>query len=211
MSVLTVDDDSADGVSEVGESSNLHRGRERAEQLLITAAADLLGEIGPNAMTVRMIARRAGVNHGLVHHYFGGKFQLMKAAMTHLVEEHQFFAKDRAGGEALPAPLALLQDQRYLRAVVRAVLDGETDLAATEITAGVSVPRSALEHITARRGLDRADARTKALVATGMAMEMGWAALEPFIMAVLDVHADEIDDVREIVRQRRRRGYEVLS
>lgn len=192
-------------------SAGRERGRERVEHLLITAAADLLGEIGPKAVTVRMIAKRAGVNHGLIHHYFGGKSQLLKAAMTHLVEEHQAFAKTQSGGEALPAPLALVEDQRYLRAVVRAVLDGETDLAATEIAAGVSIPRGALEHITASRGLGEADSRTKALVAMGMAMEMGWAALEPFIMAVLDIRDDEIDSVREFVRQQRRRTYGNLA
>lgn len=187
------------------------RGRERVEQQLISATADLLGEVGPKALTVRMIARRAGVNHGFVHHYFGGKAQLLKAAMNHLVEEHQSFAKSRSGGDAMPAPLALVDDPRYLRAVVRAVIDGETDLAATEIASGVSVPRGALEHLTASRGLSRPDARTKALVAMGMAMEMGWAALEPFIMAVLDVHENEIDEVRDIVRRQRRRTYEALS
>lgn len=187
------------------------RGRERVEHQLVTAAADLLGEVGPKAVTVRMIAHRAGVNHGLVHHYFGGKASLLKAAMVHLVEQHQTFAKDQAGGDVLPAPLALVEDQRYLRAVVRAVLDGETDLAATEIQAGVSIPRAALEHLTAARGLSESDIRTKALVAMGMAMEMGWAALEPFIMAVLDVRDDDIDDVRSIVRQQRRRTYEALG
>lgn len=187
------------------------RGRERVEQLLISAAADLLGEIGPKAVSVRMIAQRAGVNHGLVHHYFGGKSRLLNAAMTHLVEEHQTFAKEQAGGDVLPAPLALVKDQRYLRAVVRAVLDGDTDLAATEIAAGASIPRGALDHLTAQRGLDEADARTKALVAMGMAMEMGWAALEPFIMAVLDVRDNEIDEVRDVVRRQRRRAYEAST
>ncbi|MFM8857833.1 MAG: TetR/AcrR family transcriptional regulator [Actinomycetota bacterium] len=200
---MPVDDDDAESMPS--------RGRERVEHLLISAAADLLGEVGPKAVSVRMIAQRAGVNHGFVHHYFGGKSQLLKAAMTHLVEEHQAFAKDQAGGDVLPAPLALVQDQRYLRAVVRAVLDGDTDLAATEIAAGASIPRGALDHLTAQRGLSEADARTKALVAMGMAMERGWAALEPFIMAVLDVCDEEIDDVRDIVRRQRRRAYEALG
>lgn len=192
-------------------SPSAQRSRERVELALISAAADLLGEVGPKAMTVRMIARRAGVNHGLVHHYFGGKAQLLEAAMTHLVEEHQSFAKSQSGGDVLPAPLALVDDQRYLRAVVRAVLDGETDLAATELVAGASVPRGALEHLAARSGMNEADVRTKALVAMGMAMEMGWATLEPFIMTVLDVRDDEVDDVRNIVRRQRRRTYEALQ
>lgn len=186
------------------------RGRERVEQLLVSAAADLLGEVGPRAVTVRAIAERAGVNHGLVHHYFGGKAPLLAAAMTMLVEEHRDFAKDRSGGDVFPAPLALVGDQRYLRAVVRAVLDDETALATTEVTAGASVPRGALDHLVSRRGKTAADTRTKALVAMGMAMEMGWAALEPFILTVLDIGADEVDEVRDIVRRERLRAYETL-
>ena len=50
------------------------------ENDLIDAAADLLGEVGPRAMTVRSIAQRVGVNHGLIHHYFGGKQPLLEAA-----------------------------------------------------------------------------------------------------------------------------------
>lgn len=181
------------------------RNRERVEQELVAAAADLLGEVGPRAVTVRMIAERAGVNHGLIHHYFGGKSELLRTAMTRLIEEHRDFAKERSGGRAFPAPLALTEDQRYLRAVVRAVLDGENELATIEIDTGYSVPRGALEHLTARRRLNEPDVETKALVAMGMALEMGWAALEPFIMAVTNISDDEIDDVRDIVRRQRTR------
>jgi len=197
--------------SEVTNDNRRVRSRERVEQDLISATADLLGEVGPRAVTVRLIAERAGVNHGLIHHYFGGKSELLKVAMTRLVEEHRDFAKEKSGGRALPAPLALVGDQRYLRAVVRAVLDGEHELAATEIETGYSIPRGALEHLAARRQLNEPDIQTKALVAMGMAMEMGWAALEPFIMAVTNISEDEIDEVRDIVRGQRNRSLDGLS
>lgn len=181
------------------------RGRMAAEEKLIAAAADLLGEVGPRATSVRMIAERAGVNHGLVHHYFGGKDALLRAAMVQLVEEHSRFAKERSQGRPMPEPFALKDDQRYLRAVVRAVLDGEMDLARTELEAGVSVPRTALEHIVARRGLESADAETKATLALFMAMEMGWAAIEPFLFAVTGVDHDEEEEVRRLAATRRER------
>ena len=184
-------------------ASARRRSREWVENELITAAADLLGEVGPRALTVRMIAERAGVNHGLVHHYFGGKAELLRAAMARLVDEHRDFAKEKSGGRVLPVPLALTGDPRYLRAVVRAVLDGDNELATTEVTTGASIPRSVLEHLTARRGASEPDIETKALVAAGMAFEMGWAALEPFIMAVVDVDGEEAEAVRELVRSRR--------
>ena len=55
-------------------------GRRLSEERLLAAAGDLLVDVGPHGATVREIARRAGVNHGLVHHYFGSKEQLLRAA-----------------------------------------------------------------------------------------------------------------------------------
>lgn len=182
------------------------RTRIDSEEKLIVAAADLLGEVGPRSMSVRAIADRAGVNHGLVHHYFGGKEGLLRAAMMRLVEEHAKFAKEKSGGSPLPAPLALTSDQRYLRAVVRCVLDNEMELAQMELTMGVSVPRGALQHAVDIRKMDAADTETKALVTIGMAMEMGWAALEPFLFAVTDVKSEqEQEEVREYARAFRKK------
>ena len=171
------------------------RGRASAEEKLVTAAAELIAEVGPRAATVRAVSARAGVNHGLVHHYFGSKDALLRAAMVRLVHEHARFATEQAHGRPTPAPLALLQDQAYLRAVVRCVLDGEMELATTELDEGVSMPRRALEHAEQRSGAP-ADTRLKAHVATGMALEMGWAALEPFIAAVTGTKKSELAELR---------------
>ena len=176
-------------------SDGHQRGRVSAEEKLVTAAAELIAEVGPRAATVRAVAARAGVNHGLVHHYFGNKDALLRAAMTRLVHEHARFATEQSEGRPTPAPLALLQDQTYLRAVVRCVLDGEMELATTELDEGVSMPRRALEHAEERSGAP-ADMRLKARVATGMALEMGWAALEPFIAAVTGTGLSELADLR---------------
>lgn len=184
-------------------SSTRRRSRERVEDALIAAAAELLGEVGPRAVSVRTIAERAGVNHGLVHHYFGGKAELLRAAMARLVEEHRDFATEKSGGRAVPAPLALAEDQRYLRAVVRAVLDGDDELATMELSTGYSIPRAALEHLATKRRMLEPDIETKAQVAMEMALEMGWAALEPFILAVVDVRGDDIAAIRDLVRTRR--------
>ncbi len=178
------------------------RSRVDSEERLIVAAGELISEVGPRALSVRGVAERAGVNHGLVHHYFGGKDGLLQAAMTRLVEEHAVFARERSQGSPIPAPLSLKDDQRYLRAVVRSVLDDEMELAQTELTAGVSVPRTALEHAVSKKKLEKADVETKALFSIGMAMEMGWAALEPFIFASMDVVGDEEQEaVRTYVRE----------
>ena len=186
------------------EQSRPARSRVDAEERLIVAAGELLGEVGPRSMSVRNVAERAGVNHGLVHHYFGGKDGLLKAAMTRLVQEHAVFAKDASHGDPIPAPLLLNHDPKYLRAVVRAVLDDEMQLATTEITEGVSVPQGAMAHATKSKNADEPDVQMKAMVAVAMAMEMGWAALEPFLFAVTEVADAEQEAVRDIVRNFRR-------
>ena len=188
----------------IAEQSRPARSRVDAEERLIIAAGELLGEVGPNSMSVRNVAERAGVNHGLVHHYFGGKDGLLKAAMTRLVQEHAVFAKEASHGDPIPAPLLLNHDPKYLRAVVRAVLDDEMQLATTEITEGVSVPQGAMAHATKSKNISEPDVQMKAMVAVAMAMEMGWAALEPFLFAVTDVAEDEQEEVRDIVRTFRR-------
>lgn len=184
--------------------------RTSARDKLVAAAAELLGEIGPRATSVRLVAERAGVNHGLVHHYFSSKDGLLRAAMESLVDAHEVWAREQSAGSPYPAPLALLGDRRYLAAVVRCVLDDEMDLARTEIDRGVSVPRATLDHLVSRRG-GTSDAHTKAIVALGMAMEMGWAALEPFFFAVTDTSEAEAADVRSEARRLRTTFMEMVT
>lgn len=178
------------------------RTRVDTEEKLIRATAELLGEVGPNSLSIRAIAERAGVNHGLVHHYFGGKDALLHAAMEHLVHEHHSYAMEQSRRQPLPAPFALLGDPTYLRAVVRAVLDNEMSLARTELTEDVSVPRNAMMHLTRERGQDQPSIDLKAKVGLSMAMEMGWAALEPFILSVVDASSpEEQEQVRLAARR----------
>jgi len=182
------------------------RTRVDTEEKLIAATAQLLGEIGPRTVSVRAIAERAGVNHGLVHHYFGGKDALLRVAMERLVHEHFDYAMSQSRRQPLPAPLGLIGDPTYLKAVVRAVLDNEMSLAATEITEGVSVPRNVLNHVASLQGQAEPSMELKANVGLGMALEMGWAALEPFIFAVVGAAEEsEQDNLRIEARRLRSR------
>ena len=51
--------------------------RADAEQALLDAAERMLVSVGHAAITTRTVAREAGVNHGLVHYYFGSLEQLL--------------------------------------------------------------------------------------------------------------------------------------
>ena len=52
---------------------------EKTKQKIIDGARKSLIKEGQRLSTIKVIAGYAGVNHGLVHHYFGSKEDLMVA------------------------------------------------------------------------------------------------------------------------------------
>jgi AcrR family transcriptional regulator len=63
--------------------------RNEAEQRLLAAAAELIGEIGPAAVTLANIGERAGYSRGLATHHFGSKGAMMQRLVDTVTEEFQ--------------------------------------------------------------------------------------------------------------------------
>lgn len=177
------------------------RGRQSVELALVQSAGEILAEVGAHAMSVRDVARHAGVNHGQVHHYFGSKQALVRAAMKHLAADHFRRSMERAGSRDVPPALSLAADEQYWKAVIRLVIEGELDIARIEVDEGTSVPRHALGVLTRRRGLDVPDLDAKSAVAVSAALQLGWVALEEFLFLVADVRPDEQEQVRTQARR----------
>jgi len=55
--------------------------RASAEEALLDAAERLLVDVGHGGITTRRVAEEAGVNHGLVHYYFGSNENLLVRAL----------------------------------------------------------------------------------------------------------------------------------
>jgi AcrR family transcriptional regulator len=60
--------------------------RSAAEEALLDAAERLLVEVGHAGITTRGLAEEAGVNHGLVHYYFGSNENLLARALERFTE-----------------------------------------------------------------------------------------------------------------------------
>ncbi len=60
--------------------------RSSAEEALLDAAERLLVEVGYPGITTRRLADEAGVNHGLVHYYFGSNENLLVRALERFTE-----------------------------------------------------------------------------------------------------------------------------
>ena len=62
------------------------RGRQ-ARTKLLTAARELIGELGWSAVSTRILAERAGVRSGLVHYHFDSLGALLRQAAAEAMEE----------------------------------------------------------------------------------------------------------------------------
>jgi AcrR family transcriptional regulator len=60
--------------------------RSAAEAALLDAAERLLVEVGHAGITTRRLAEEAGVNHGLVHYYFGSNENLLVRTLERFTE-----------------------------------------------------------------------------------------------------------------------------
>ena len=60
--------------------------RSAAEEALLDAAERLLVDVGHARITTRRLAEEAGVNHGLVHYYFGSNESLLVRALERFTE-----------------------------------------------------------------------------------------------------------------------------
>ncbi|MDC0062188.1 TetR/AcrR family transcriptional regulator [Pseudomonadota bacterium] len=165
-----------------------YKGRKNVEKQLINSAAELVGSIGPNQLSIRDIADHAGVNHAQIHHYFGGKQELLEATYKQLAFEHMEQLErrnvnpDNLGKE----PLSDITDN-YFRAIIRAVLDKKMDLVRIQVDAGYSMSRKTLAELTKLSGLKKPTAEIKAAVALVMALEFGYASMKDYIKEVLKI------------------------
>ncbi len=64
--------------------------RAEAQERLVSAAAELVCEVGPTGITLANVGERAGYSRGLVTHHFGSKAALMQRLLTEV--DRQFRA-----------------------------------------------------------------------------------------------------------------------
>ena len=73
--------------------------RSAAEEALLDAAEQLLVDVGHAGIKTRRLAEEAGVNHGLVHYYFGSNENLLVRTLERFTErlidrQRQLYASD---------------------------------------------------------------------------------------------------------------------
>lgn len=165
------------------------RGRAASEDALVTAAASLFEEVGPNAVSVRAIAERAGVNHGLVHHYFGSKAGLVQVVLERLADESAAAIRERGVEAVIDTEDGRVR--RHVRVLTRVVLDDAAP-AGFQARFPIVTYLSALGRDTL--GMDDQTAALRASQA--VALMVGWLILEPWLLNSAGLGPEALDEAR---------------
>lgn len=159
-------------------------GKDAVVRALLDAAAELFAERGPAAVSAREVARRARVNHGLVHRHFGSKQALVRAVLDDRVAgiRQAFAGFTLAGADRLELWEAVASDERYWKVLLRALLDGQADAL---LEGGFPLVEGAVARARSAQAEGRLprDEDPRQLVASYLALMLGWLAFEPFIRA----------------------------
>ncbi|EJO88477.1 TetR/AcrR family transcriptional regulator [Mycobacterium colombiense] len=161
-------------------------GRAEVAAAILEAATDLFAERGPAATSIRDIAARSNVNHGLVFRHFGTKEQLVGAVLDHL-------GANLSALLGTDAPAAVLQSSldRQMRVMARTVLDGYP---AGQLQKRFPNIATLLDGV---RPLYDDEVKARLAVANALALQFGWRLFAPILRSATGIEDLTDDEIRE--------------
>ena len=157
-------------------------GRDEVVAAVLESAADLFAKRGPAATSIRDIATRSSVNHGLIHRHFGSKDNLVGAVLDHLGQHlAQLVAESADDGGRVGAAV-----DRQLRVLAHASLDGYP---IGQLQSHFPTMEVLLDNVRPRHSTEL-DARLAA--AHTIALQLGWCLFGGFLRASTGL--EDLDD-----------------
>lgn len=163
-------------------------GRDEVIAAILDSAGQLFADRGPAGASIRDIAARARVNHGLVFRHFGSKERLVSAVLDHLAAH---LAKLMDAG----APEAEIEaaGSRQLRVIARALLDGYP---VGRLQTSFPGAAKLVEEVRARH---HSDEEARLAAAHSLALLFGWQLFEPFLRSATGLQDYPEDALRRSV------------
>ena len=170
-------------------STERRPGREGAVDALLDAAEALFVERGPAAVSLRDVARRASVNHGLIHHYIGSRDDLLELVFTRATERARAAVVDLDDpADALDALRSLSgSSDSYARLLAWALLEGHDP-------AQFHGRSAALEAIAQGSGRDTRALRVA--LAASMVQTLGWKLFGEYALLAAGLDDEDASSVR---------------
>ena len=161
-------------------------GRAEVAAAILEAATDLFAERGPAATSIRDIAARSNVNHGLVFRHFGTKEQLVGAVLDHLGADLTALLSAEPPADELDRAL-----DRQMRVMARTVLDGYP---AGQLQKRFPNIAALLEWVLPLHD-DETEARLA--VANALALQFGWRLFAPILRSATGIDELTDDEIRQ--------------
>ena len=156
---------------------------------VLQAAAELFAERGPSATSIRDIAARSKVNHGLVFRHFGAKEQLVGAVLDYLGTNLTELLQSQAPAEERERAL-----DRQMRVWARTLLDGyPAEQLQTRFPNVVPLLDQALSRY-------EDDSAARLAVANALALQLGWRLFEPMLRSATGLEELSAADLRRAIR-----------
>ena len=163
------------------------RGREATIAVILDAAEELFAAEGFDGVTVRAIAKRAGVSHALVHRYLGSKADIFGTVLTR--NESAILAAAPHNPDLLESTSLMLRQgltygRSHIRLIVRSAMSGlpyertTGRFEATERLIELAQQTAASASPAERAGKDL-DPRL--VVACAVSLFLGWASTESWV------------------------------
>ena len=165
-------------------------GKDEVSAAVLQAASELFAEKGPGATSIREVAARAGVNHGLLHRHFGSKRQLLAATLQHLADSAAALRESGAPQAQVEATYEF-----QARVMVRSMLDG---FPIEELQQRFPGMERFLEQVRAGH-TDEHQARL--LAAHAMALQFGWGLMAPTLRVAFGLNNLSDAEIRAAVAE----------
>jgi TetR/AcrR family transcriptional regulator, repressor for neighboring sulfatase len=165
-------------------------GKEEVVAAVLAAASELFAEKGPAATSIREVAARAGVNHGLLHRHFGSKRQLLAATLEYLADSGANLRESGAPTQQLEAAQEL-----QARVMVRSMLDG---FPIEELQQRFPGMERFLDEVRSGHSDER---QARLLAAHAMALRFGWGLMAPTLRVAFGLNKLSDAEIRDAVAE----------
>lgn len=169
----------------------------KAEQRILDAACELMATKSPSQITGRELAKKASVNYGLIHHYFGGKNNAFREAFRQLASVYVQDARSGREHDWILHMGRLPQNSDLWKVLAHAAMDQPS----LEIL-GWDYPliRARLHDRATSDGTALSAAKTT--MSEAFCLALGWTAFRPFIEEALGLTEADTEKVGESIAGR---------
>ncbi|HPA72785.1 MAG TPA: TetR/AcrR family transcriptional regulator [Spirochaetota bacterium] len=163
-------------------------GKDDVTAAVVDAAGELFSRHGFDGVSLRDIAKKAGVNHGLIHRHFGSKENLRRRTLQQMADAMLADVVDADNLDEFirRAFRSLTKHEHFWRILARTILDGYST---GDMHDRYPIARLMIERVDAamRAGTLRRDIDPRMLVAAMFSFSCGFIMFEPFVLASADL------------------------